>query len=274
MRLSSNLSFAMGCPSLGTCVFVHPVHKQSLIYNCKEIYLQLATCKSGTPLKVNNIPSLDLSKSKSCVQSENDIVASPKTPSYGSKFSNDSAYSSPVYEDSASSVTDYNGQSVTSFDVSKALGNESSKKLLETCATGLLYSRCLLLGNLVTVQMLSEFFIFQVMDIKKVSTTISDYSLNGSSNLNLKDSDMATVENVNLAFTVNWETKIFLSLPSNVAFEESIQRDLSCLKLDNISKLGGLSKEEILLKRIISFSLNDILSRYVLSILYFHFCII
>ncbi|AES81138.2 putative ATPase, AAA-type, core, P-loop containing nucleoside triphosphate hydrolase [Medicago truncatula] len=261
VRLSLNLFFAMGRPPLGTCVFVHPVHKQSLIYNCKEIYLQLATCKSGTPLKVNNSPSLDLSKSKSRVQTENDIVASPKTPSYGSRFSNDSVYSSPVYEDSASSVTDNNGQSVTSFDVSKALGNESSKKLLETCATGLLYSRCLLLGNLVTVQMLSEFFIFRVMDIKKVSTTIYDYSLNGSSNLNLKDSEMA-VENVNLAFTVNWETKVFLSLPSNVAFEESIQRDLSCLKLDNISKLGGLSKEEILLKRIISFSLNDILSRF------------
>lgn len=260
-RLSSNLSFAMGRPPLGTCVFVHPVHKQSLIYYCKEIYLQLATCKSGTPLKVNNSPSLDLSKSKSRVQSENDSVASPKTPSYGSRFSNDSVYSSPVYEDSASSVTDNNGQSATSFDVSKSLGNESSKKLLETCATGLLYSRCLLLGNFVTVQMLSEFFIFRVMDIKKVSTTIYDYSLNGSSNLNLKDSEMA-VENVNLAFTVNWETKVFLSLPSNVAFEESIQRDLSCLKLDNISKLGGLSKEEILLKRIISFSLNDILSRF------------
>lgn len=204
-RLSSILSFAMGCPPFGTCVFVHPLQKQSLVYNCKELYLQLASCKSVQTLKVNNFPSLDLSNSKSCAQSENDIVASPKTPSYGSRFSNDSVYSSPVYEDSASSVTDNNGQSVTSFDVSKALGNESSKKLLETCATGLLYSRCLLLGNLVTVQMLSEFFIFRVMDIKKVSTTIP-CPLNGSNNSNLEDSD--TVEKENVAFAVNWETKI------------------------------------------------------------------
>ncbi|WJX78155.1 hypothetical protein P8452_61405 [Trifolium repens] len=270
VRLSSNLSFAMGCPSSGTCVFVHPLQKQSLVYNCKELYLQLAPCKSGPPLKVNNLPSSDLSKSRSRAQSENDIVASPKTPSYGSKFSNDSVYSSPIFEDSASSVTNSNGQLVASFDVSKALGNESSKKLLETCATSWLYSRCMLLGNLVNVPMFSEFCIFQVTGIKRGSTNLPDYcQLNGSSDLNLEDSDM--LENVNLAFTVNWETKVFLSLPSNATFEESIQRDLSCLKLDdkdvkprsdNISKLGGLSKEEMLLKEIIYFSKNDFLPSF------------
>jgi len=257
-------------------MFVHPLQKQSLADNCKELYLQLAPCKSGPTLNVNNFPSLDLSNSKSCPQSENDIVASPKTP-YGSNFSNDSVYSSSVVKDLASSVTNYNGQSVVSFDVSKALGNETSKKLLETCATALLRSRSLLLGNLVTVPILSEFFIFQVMDIR-MSTTIPDYyPLNGSSYLNLEDSDM--VENVNVAFTADWETKVYLSLPSNSAFEESIQKDLSCLKLDNrhdkISKLGGLSKEEMVLNDLIFCSKNDIiLSRYVLSILYFYLYVI
>ncbi|XP_058749228.1 calmodulin-interacting protein 111 [Vicia villosa] len=286
VRLSSNLSIVMGCPPLGISVFVHPLQKQytsciangsnglhsgEKVYNCKELYLQLAPCMSGLPLKVNNFLPLDVSKSKSRAQSDNDIVASPKTPSYGSKFSNGTVYSSPVFEDSASSVTNYNGQSVTSFDVSKALGDESSKKLLETCATSWLYSRCLLLGNLVSVPLFSEFCIFQVVGIKKVPATTPEYcSLNGSINLNLEDSDF--VENGNLAFTVNWETKVFLSLPSNEAFEESVLRDLSCLKLDhkavkpsihdNISKLGGLSKEEMLLKETISFLGNDTLSRF------------
>lgn len=290
VRLSLNLSFTMGCPPLGISVFVHPLQKQyisclanesnelhsagnncSLVYNCKELYLQLVPCNSGLPLKVNNLPPLDLSNSKSRVQSENNFIASPKTPSYGSKFSNGSLSSPSVFEDSASSVTNNNGQSAASFDISKALGDESSKKLLQTCANSWLYSRCLLLGNLINVSMFSEFCIFQVKGIKKVPVTIPDYSpSNGSSNSNLEDSDMA--ENVNLAFTVNWETKVFLSLPSNAALLESIQRDLSCLKLDhkatkpgisdNISKLGGLSKEELLLKKIIYSSVNNTLSRF------------
>jgi len=189
----------MGCPPFGTCVFVHPLQKQSLVYKCKELYLQLAPCKSVQTLKVNNFPSLDLSNSKSCAQSENDIVASPKTPSYASKFSNDSLYSSPVIENLASSVTNYNGQSEASFDVSKTLANGNSKKLLETCATSSLYSRCLLLRNFVTLLMLFEFFIFQVMDIKKVSATIP-CPLNGSNNSNLENSD------------TRWRRRMWLSL--------------------------------------------------------------
>lgn len=294
--MSSNLSITMGCPPMSTNVFVHQLQEQYLasngrnelhstennrllVYNCKELYLQLAPCKDGLPLKFNNFPSLDLSKAKSRAQSENDIVASPKTPSYGSRFSNGSVLSSPVFEDSASSVANQNSQLVASFDVSEALGNETSKKLLQTCATSWLYSRCLLLGNLFNVPMFSELCIFQVTGAKTVTDTILDcYPLIGSSNLDLEDSD--TKENVNLVFTVNLETKVFLSPPSNAAVEESIQRDLSCMKLnhkvanasirDSISKLGGLSKEYTLLKDIISSSVKDVLSRYILSVARFH----
>ncbi|BAT99666.1 hypothetical protein VIGAN_10116300, partial [Vigna angularis var. angularis] len=83
-----------------------------------------------------------------------------------------------------------------------------------------------------------------------------------------EDSDIA--DSVYKAFTINYETKVFLSLPSNAASEDPIQRDIPCVKLeqkvanvslpDKISKLGGLSKEYKLLKDIISSSVNDALS--------------
>ncbi|BAT83741.1 hypothetical protein VIGAN_04094800 [Vigna angularis var. angularis] len=98
--LSSNLYYTMGCPPMGSSVFVCAVQKQLLptpasgsnqqhymensclpINNCKELYLQLVPSNSGLPLKFNNFPSLDVSKVKSHVQFENDIVASPATSS-------------------------------------------------------------------------------------------------------------------------------------------------------------------------------------------------
>ena len=286
----------MGCPPLGTIVFVYPVQKQYLsclangsnelhptennclsIYNCKELYLQFAPRKNGFQLEINNSPALDLSVTKSHVQSENDVVASPRTPSNRSKFSNASGMSSPIFEDSASNVPIQNSQSMASFNVMEALGDESAKKLLQACATSWLYSRYLLLGNLVSVPMFSEVCIFQVIGAKKVPVDRSDhYSSNGISNLHPTD----LAENVYQAIIINRETKVFLSLQSNAASEESIQRDLSSVKLkhkvanpsihDNISKLGGLSKEYTVLKDIISSSVKDALSRYVLSVSYFH----
>ncbi|KAG4393591.1 hypothetical protein AAZX31_03G108000 [Glycine max] len=286
VRLSSNLYYAMGCPPLGTSVFVHPIQKSLAngsneqhstennclpIYNCKELYLQLVPSKNGLPLKFNNFPSSGMSKVKSHVQSENDIIASPATPSNGSKFSNAIGMSSPLFDDSASSVPNLNSQSLNSFDVSLALRDESSKEILLTGAKPWLYSRSLLLGNLVNVPMLSELCFFQVIGAKKQPVTKSDHCpSNGNSDLYPEDSDIA--ESVNQAFTVNDETKVFLSLPSNAASEEPIQRDIPCVKLehkvanaslhDKISKLGGLSKEYTLLKDIISSSVSDALSSF------------
>ncbi|KAH1077563.1 hypothetical protein GYH30_052883 [Glycine max] len=151
VRLSSNLYHAMGCPALGTSVFVHPISSAAngineqhstgnsclSIYNCKELYLQLVPSKNGLPLKFNNFPSLGVSKVKFHVQSENDIVASPATPSNGSKFSNACGMSSPLFDNSASSLPNQNSQSLNSFDVSLALGNESSKELLLTVSDAL-----------------------------------------------------------------------------------------------------------------------------------------
>ncbi|BAT85091.1 Calmodulin-interacting protein [Vigna angularis] len=291
VRLSSNLYYSMGCPPMGSSVFVCALQKQLLptpasgsnqkhymennclpINNCKELYLQLVPSKSGLPLKFNNFPSLDVSKVKSHVQFENDIVASPATPSSVSKFSNVSGLSSPQFEDSASSVPNQKSQSLISSDVSLALSDESSKQSLETWATSWLYSRSLLLGNLVSIPMFSECF-FQVIGAKKKPVAKSGhFPSDGSSDLYPEDSDIA--DSVYQAFTVNYETKVFLSLPSNAASasEQPIQRDIPCVKLehkvanvslpDKISKLGGLSKEYTLLKDIISSSVNDALSSF------------
>ncbi|XP_057738710.1 calmodulin-interacting protein 111 isoform X2 [Arachis stenosperma] len=290
VRLSSNISCTMGCPPLGTIVFVYPVQKQYLsglangsnelhytesnclsIYNCKELYLQLAPHKDGFQLDINNSASV----TKSQVQSDSDIFASPSTPSNGSKFSNASVLSSPRFEDSASTIPIQNNQSMASFNIMDALGDESSKKLLQACATSWLYSRYLLLGNFVSVPMFSEVCIFQVIGAKKSPVDRADnYSSNGINNLCLEDSDVA--ENVNEAIVVNCETKVFLSLQSNAASKESIQRDLPSEKrkaevanpsiYDNISKLGGLSKEYTVLKDIISSSVKDALSSFGLRI--------
>ncbi|MED6160888.1 hypothetical protein PIB30_055490 [Stylosanthes scabra] len=286
VRLSSNISCTMGCPPLGTIVFVYPVQKQYLsalangsnelhstesncllVYNCKELYLRFSPHKDGFQLDINNSASM----MKSHVQSDNDIFASPSTPSNGSKFSNASVLSSPRFEDSASSMPIRNSQSMASFNVIDALGDESSKKLLEACATSWLFSRYLLLGNLVSVPMFSEVCIFQVIGAKKAPAYRADnYFSNGISNLYLEDSDVA--ENVNEAIFVNCETKVFLYLESNAASEEPTQTDLPSEKCkakvanpsiyDNISKLGGLSKEYTVLKDIISSSVKDVLSSF------------
>lgn len=269
----------LSCLSNGSSELHSTENDCPLICSCKELHLQLVPHKNGLPLKINTLSSLDLSAAKSHVQSENDIIASPRTPSYVSKFSNSSGLASPIFEDSASSVSNQNSQSLTSFDVREALGDETNKKLLQTCATSWLYSRCLLMGNLVNVPMFSELCIFQVIGAKKAPVDRSDrYSSNGSSNSYPEDSDIA--ESVNQAIVVNCETKVFLSLPSNAVSEETNRRDFSSVKLrhkvadtsihDNISKLGGLSKEYTVLKDIISSSVKDALSRYVLSVAYVH----
>ncbi|BAT73274.1 hypothetical protein VIGAN_01074500 [Vigna angularis var. angularis] len=75
----------MGCPPMGSSVFVCALQKQLLptpasgsnqqhymensclpINNCKELYLQLVPSNSGLPLKFNNFPSLDVSKHLVC----------------------------------------------------------------------------------------------------------------------------------------------------------------------------------------------------------------
>ncbi|KAI9095037.1 hypothetical protein K1719_026501 [Acacia pycnantha] len=116
----------MGCPTFGAHVFVYPMQNQChqclsslvneknephsikdnslVVYNCKELYLQLAPLKNGLPMKISNISPMDLSVAKSHLQFGIENATSPKTPSNGLRLSSLSDLSSPIFEDSSSSV--------------------------------------------------------------------------------------------------------------------------------------------------------------------------
>ncbi|KAI4300918.1 hypothetical protein L6164_034244 [Bauhinia variegata] len=135
--LCSSLFHTMGRPTSGTIMFVYAIHS----IECEELYLELVPSENDLPKKINTPSRLNFSAVKAHVQSENEAIASPRTPSFVSKFSNAGDSTSPIFEDSVSSISKQNNQSVASFDVKGALGDESAKRLLQTCATSSLCSR-------------------------------------------------------------------------------------------------------------------------------------
>jgi hypothetical protein len=271
----------MGCPASGRLIFVHSVqnkvragllsdtekphsNKDCLtVSNCKELILELLHSNSILPM---NSTSTNISAEKSFYRSENGMLASPKTPLNQSKlsFSNSSPLASPRREESASSVITPDESFVEPFDVKQVLGDDTSKRLLQTCATTWLYSRCLLRGNLVTIPVLSQLCLLRVIGAKSLSDEKANYDLlHESSEL---------VDKVNDAFLVKQETKVCFHLPSNLESEIPQRRFLSTVQCkdaiantrDNLSRLGGLSKEYAVLKDIIISSSMDTLSRYVI----------
>ncbi|KAM5579130.1 calmodulin-interacting protein 111-like [Rosa sericea] len=275
VRLSSNLSKTMGCPASGRIIFIHSVQNTVRagllsdtekpcstndclsVSDCKELILELLHSNSRLTM---NTTSTNTSAEKSFYRPENGMPASPKTPLNPSKlsFSNRSPLASPRREESASSVITPDEKFVEPFDVEEVLGDDTSKRLLQTCATTWLYSRCLLRGNLVTIPVLSQHCLLRVIGAKSLSDDKANHdSLHESFEL---------VDKVNDAFLVKRETKVCFHLPSNL---ESKRRDLSMVQCkdaiantgDDSSRLGGLSKEYAVLKDIIISSSMDTLSR-------------
>ncbi|KAL6144654.1 hypothetical protein ACLB2K_055345 [Fragaria x ananassa] len=275
VRLSSNLSNTMGCPASGRTIFIHSIQNTVraglfsgtkkprstkdclLVSDCKELNLELV--HSNRRLTMNST-STNLSAEKSLYQPENGVLASPKTPLNRSKlsYSNSSPLASARREESASSVITPDESFVEPFDVEEVFGDDTSKRLLQTCATTWLYSRCLLRGNLVTIPVLSQHCLLRVIGAKKLS--------DDKANRDLLHESSELVDEVNDAFLVKRETKVCFHLPSNL---ESKRRDLSTVQYkdaiantgDELSGLGGLSKEYAVLKDIIISSSMDTLSR-------------
>ncbi|XP_050380979.1 calmodulin-interacting protein 111 [Argentina anserina] len=275
VRLSSNLSNTMGCPALGRTICIYSVQntvRAGLLYDtekrrctkdclsvsdCKELNLQLL--HSNSRLTMKSTPT-NISAEKSDYRPDNGVPASPKTPSNRSQlsFSYSSPSASPRREDSASSVITPDESFVESFNVEEVLGDDTSKRLLQTCATTWLCSRCLLRGNLVTIPVLSQNCLLRVISAKKLS---DDKAIHG-----LFHESSVLVDEVNDAFLVKRETKVCFNLPSN---QESKRTDLSMVQFkdatvntaDDSSRLGGLSKEYAVLKGIIISSSTDTLSR-------------
>ncbi|BFG24437.1 hypothetical protein CerSpe_107110 [Prunus speciosa] len=280
VRLSSNLSNTMGCPPSGRVIFIHSVQNQSQaglvcdtrkarstkvnclsVYGCKELVLEVL--HSNNRLIMNNT-SANFSYEKSYYRSENGMLASPKTPLNQSKLSvsDTSPVTSPRRGESVGNVTIPNESSVNSFDIEEVLGDDSAKRLLQTCATTWLYSRCLLIGNFVTIPMLSQLCLLRVIGAKTLSKNNANHDLlNEASEL---------VGSENDAFLVKRETKVCFHMSSNPASETLQRSNLSSVECndsiadtgDNISRLAGLSKEYEILKDIIISSSMDILPSF------------
>ncbi|KAL6285660.1 hypothetical protein ACE6H2_010050 [Prunus campanulata] len=280
VRLSSNLSNTMGCPPSGRVIFIHSVQNQSQaglvcdtrkarstkvnclsVYGCKELVLEVL--HSNNRLIMNNT-SANFSYEKSYYRSENGMLASPKTPLNQSKLSvsDTSPVTSPRRGESVGNVTIPNESSVNSFDIEEVLGDDSAKRLMQTCATTWLYSRCLLIGNFVTIPMLSQLCLLRVIGAKTLSKNNANHDLlNEASELMGSEND---------AFLVKRETKVCFHMSSNPASETLQRSNLSSVECndsiadtgDNISRLAGLSKEYEILKDIIISSSMDILPSF------------
>ncbi|XP_010516274.1 PREDICTED: calmodulin-interacting protein 111 [Camelina sativa] len=248
VRISLNLCYGLGCPVSGRTVFVYPVSGPSLsdqlngnggslsndvnhlsLLACKELSLELTPFRNML-LQANN-------GFQSSHEQNGNGNSTPKTPSNLLKFSSPRPKSpaSPIKEDPVFS-TKQQFSSESSLDLREVLSNESSKRLLQICASSWLYPCSLLYGNFVAVPILSEICIFCVKGADK------------------RPSDTS---NRNHAFMINQETKVYLHHTLDLAsgtsaqglqFDEDNEGENSGCEL---AKLGGLSKEYTILRDII-----------------------
>ncbi|KAI3444293.1 hypothetical protein Pfo_000958 [Paulownia fortunei] len=278
VRLSSNLSYTLGCPDSGRIVFVYPVKCQPSTENgnrkqcglaasyisldsCKEFYLSPVYLKGKVEMEGAILSHLDLSKEVANGQVENNKISSPKTPSVShSKVRSPCSTQSHTsnYDRSASKTNYLSRASINILDMEEVLGDDSSRKLLETCTASWLSSRSLLCGNFVTVPVLSGLCVFQVVGSKRL---LPNGEIWNSKNHNFTARDPDTGKDMVSAFSLDWGTKIHLLLPGNPMVESSARSSLAHPELGdgstknrmgvNFSKLGGLSKEFAVLKDII-----------------------
>ncbi|XP_010427504.1 PREDICTED: calmodulin-interacting protein 111-like [Camelina sativa] len=242
VRISLNLCYGLGCPVSGRTVFVYPVSGPSLtdqfnvndvndlsLLACKELSLELTPFRNML-LQANNA-------FESSHEQNGNGNSTPKTPANLLKFSSPRPKSpaSPMTENPVFS-TKQQFSSESSLDLREVLSNESSKKLLQICASSWLYPCSLLYGNFVAVPILSEICIFCVKGADK------------------RPSDTS---NRNHAFMINQETKVYLHHTLDLAsgtsaqglqFDEDNEGENSGCE---VAKLGGLSKEYAILRDII-----------------------
>ncbi|XP_071723715.1 calmodulin-interacting protein 111-like [Rutidosis leptorrhynchoides] len=267
-RLSCDLLYTMGSPASGRILFIYPLSNQSMIneshqlnggvdhlrlHNCKELYLDMVTCIDG-PKRTGGADNVH-------DRTPSGLVSSPKTPLYQSKLT------SPIVNELATPYNDSTFNSANTLrsqsnivHIREMLADENAKKLLQTCATSWLYSRCLLYGNLVTIPILSELCIFHVVGANSSPESADEVMSKGkSTSLDVQDTE--AVNHKNEAFAMKHDTKIYLSLRSNSESDISQRRSSSHLQLQfeevkaravyDHPELGGLSKEYATLKDII-----------------------
>ncbi|XVE57409.1 hypothetical protein DITRI_Ditri04bG0088600 [Diplodiscus trichospermus] len=284
VRLSSNLAYTLGSPFFGSVVFVHPVQSELrtgpergtemgdnpnanclLLRCCEELHLELTSFKTTVNTSDDISFEMEFSTGNTHDRFGNGIASSPKTPLYQRKLSSPHSgeLTSPLGEGSTSTFAKPNGLCADSFDVKEMLSNESSKKLLDTCAASWLYSRNLLFGNIVAIPILSKLCIFRVR-----GSHITNQNLTNRRSNNLPPQTLDPMEDVNNAFVIDHKTKVSLYLSCETLSKRpspSLQLDLEdkkTVKEHDISELGGLSKEYAVLMEIISSSVKNALSSF------------
>ncbi|CAH9062289.1 unnamed protein product [Cuscuta europaea] len=251
VRFSSNLSWSMGCPVSGRIIFVHPLvdqplrsilngndnlpnNKASGFSSCKELYISPVSMK-------------DTLMGKRTITSQIESAARPCESSSASSYQESVPDSSDLYDTCSN----------TTF-IKEVLEDESSRKLVQTCIGFSLYSRSLLMGNIVTVPVLSRVCAFVVTCARKVSTQGNHCAKEKSDQKPFPHSTDLEVHS-NVSFLIDQETKVYVHLPQKVEEGSSKRGDVltehECDERNNIgldvSKLGGLMKETTELKEII-----------------------
>ncbi|KAM6555214.1 hypothetical protein CsatB_002233 [Cannabis sativa] len=263
IKLSSSLSNTMGNPSLGAIVFIYPV--QSHIPECNELFLELVHPKNMVARNTN-------SGETPYDHMGNGVVGSPKTPRNQLKLSSSNikqSSSSSTYKDSTTKLDNLKAVFDDSYDITKFLGDEHVRRILETRASTWLSSRCLLRGNLVTMPIISQLCSFRVVAARMLLDKDNFYITYKSDDL--QDEASNTVKYSNDAFIVKCETKICFSLPSELA-PKALERQITTIEFeptivktdvgDRKSQLGGLSNEYAILKDIIVSSSANVLSSF------------
>lgn len=275
MQLSTNLSFTLGCPTIGRVVFISPLKTHLCndplndngklkstevnflrIYNCKELFLDLAS-STNVSTKDNLFPSSTIYSRKVHGRSESGNLTSPSTM----------RSASPKCDEVVSNLP-----SPFVHSLIESLGDDTVRKTLQTIASNELYKRCVLRGNLVTIPVLSDLCTFHVRGAKGLSGYDDSYdSVNSGSDDHFQH--YSSDEYANCAFNIDQLTKVFINVQSTTVSETNQEIFPSNVEPQNLNirakvkpkvrKLGGLSKEYSVLKDIIiSSSLNSTMSRY------------
>lgn len=292
----------MGSPPPDSILFVHPICLQPTarfangngklqstgylsVSTCKELYLELVSSNSESAVNSDKFHKDAFPAETTKVLAENEKVSSPKTPFSQPKFSSPSTshVSTPRGDESVSSKSKNYRTTMPSFEIQEVLENESAKNLLQTCATSWLSSRSLLCGNIVVIPILSKLCIFQVLGANKLSANHHILNVIDGSHCDICIEDLDLVDHVDDAFLVDHNTKVYLFPPIGSVVNSAKNRGLLRQELDykevrshaaaEIPKLGGISKQYAELKDIIiSSSLNNKFSRYVISFLLPNVC--
>lgn len=293
VRLSSNLYYTMGCPDSGRIVFIYPIRNQFLtglanghsivqdrkvdgltVHNCDELHLELVPIKKRAKLN-SDVISIMNTVEKTHEHSENGKISSPGTPLYRPNLisTSPSQLASSRCEEATSNLSSLKTTCANSFDIKEILKDERCKQLLQACVTSWLYSRILVCGNLVAIPILSEFCIFRVTSLNKMQGECTNQDMMEERSHSMYPQSHESVVNMEDAFSIKHETKVYLHLPINLATETPQKSDFSFEKIKreglkniskhDISKLGGLHREYAVLKDIIMSSMKNSLSRYV-----------